>query len=135
VRALNRQLWAVAIVVLISIVIVLFIGWHTANARSALVLRQAEDSLKREIEVGLPAGSDNTRVEQFPLAHSMYTEGFRTLEGSYRAQYGDASGVMFASTDNIKTTLYSCKIVVTILFNDDKKLLRYTIQSPCNGPF
>jgi hypothetical protein len=115
-------------------ILALWVGWRIANVRSAAILRQDEESLKIQIEKELPNGSDRGRVEQFLRTRSMYTEGFRQLGSEYKASYGGASGVMFATSGDLKTCIYLCKIVLTFRFDDNDKLLGYIDKLVCNGP-
>jgi hypothetical protein len=113
----------------------LWAGWRIASARSTAILRQDEESLKIQIEKELPIGSGRNRVEQFLKAHSMYTDGFRQLGSDYKGSYDGASGIMFATSGNLRTSIFLCKIVVTFRFDDKDKLLGYTDKLVCNGPF
>ena len=65
----------------------------------------------------------------------MYTDGYQKLDGGNNTGYDGASGIIYASTGEVKTPLYLCKIVVTFKFDRDGQLKGYDDSAPCNGPF
>jgi hypothetical protein len=121
--------------ILIVCISALWVGWRIAYVRSAAILHHAEESLKREIEKELPAGSDQVRVAEFLRAHSIYTDGFKRVGDNEKTLYGGASGIIFASTSKLKTVISLCQIEVTFSFDDNDRLLGYSDQIACNGPF
>jgi hypothetical protein len=134
-RTSIKKALLVSIGTAIVVTLALWAGWRIASAWSAAILRQNEGSLRNQIEKELPMGSDRDRVEEFLRTRSMYTDGFRQLGSEYKASYDGASGIMYATSDDLKTSIFVCKIVVTFKFDGKDKLLGYTDKLVCNGPF
>lgn len=130
-----NKTWVLLIGILIVCIFASWVGWRIAYVRSAAISHHAEESLKREIEKELPVGSDQVRVVEFLRAHSIYTDGLKRVGNNERTLYAGASGVIFASTSKLKTPISVCQIVVTFRFDDKDRLLGYSDQIPCNGPF
>lgn len=130
---LNRLL-AFAVVSVIACLLVVWGVWRNASLRSSAILHQANDSLKRDIDQELPRGSDKSRVVEFLSAHDMYTDGYRTLGGSYKPVYDEASAIIDANK-KIETSALVCEIHVTFKFDNNEKLQGYRDNVVCKGPF
>jgi len=119
----------------VAIIVLLWMRWRAADIQSRSTLRQVEESLKREINNELPVGSDKVRVEEFLRTRAMYTDGFRRLGIADRSSYDGAAGMIYATSGDLKTSIYFCKIVVLFKFTDENKLLGYSDKLVCNGLF
>jgi len=129
------KLGVFAFVLISVLILVLWGAWRSANAHSVAVLREAEDSLKREIDRELPAGSDRKRVEQFLNKRALSTEGYRELGSDFQPLYNGANAIIFANSDNIKTTISVCNIFLTFRFDKAGKMEGYSEKVACKGPF
>jgi len=129
------KFWLIALVVIVVCCSAAWAVWSIANSRSSAKLRRAEDSLRHDIDLGVPLGTDPVAVSQFLRSHAISTDGYRRLNTEYQALYKGAAGVMIGSTEKIDTPIYLCRILVTFRFNDKDRLEGYDESPVCNGPF
>ena len=110
-------------------------AWRFENARSAEFLRQEEESLKGEINRVLPIGAEWVRVEEFVKSRSMLVGGHYRLSEDDRRSYGDVAEILIASSTDLETSLYVCRIMVTFRFDTNRTLQGYETKLVCDGPF
>jgi hypothetical protein len=134
-KAFTSTLWFRILMLAAGSVLVAGIGWIVESTRSSKKLKRAENLLRKQIDDGLPLGSDETKVVEFLKARAIFSEGYQRLAPEYRASYRGANAIIFGTTEAIDAPTLLCQIVVTFRFDTAGKLQGYEDQFACNAPF